>query len=134
MEKLLSPHRFDHSVFTRRKIISKVFTNFFKIPCILLPERQITLQSSGHRSVRLCNCFYNCGEIPQNVPVRCLFERLWKINSFKDKHILKSTSRCLLLKSVISFQLVQVFSFFIFNKAATKFYLVRFSSTGMVLI
>ena len=44
VEKLLSAHRYSYSVLTRRKIINKVFTIFLAcVPCILLPERYITL-------------------------------------------------------------------------------------------
>ena len=64
------------------------------------------------------NCFYNCGENPRNVP--CLFELLWKINSFKNilnpqkhkskKHVSEAAfGKCCL----ISFNGPSIFVFFI---------------------
>ena len=74
MEKLLSGHRFGHSVFTRRKIINKIFTKLFW-DAILLRERYITLQGSGHSNLGGVT-FYNCGVNLRNAPARRLFELL----------------------------------------------------------
>ena len=89
VQKLLSAHRFCHSVFTRRKtnFSNLKFSLYFPgIPCILLSESYMTLHMALVTTilVKWCNCSYNCGENPRNVPVRSLFELLWKISSFKD--------------------------------------------------
>ena len=46
--KSFSALRFGHSVFTTREIVNKVFTILFWDTCILLLEKYITLQDSGH--------------------------------------------------------------------------------------
>ena len=65
----------------------KPFHNTFldTIPYMLLPEKCITCMALATViSITWCNCFYNCCENPQNIPVRCLFELLWKMTPFKD--------------------------------------------------
>ena len=135
VEKLLSAHRFSHSDFTRKKVINKVLTiTFFGILCILFYERLWPW----------CNCFYNCSENPWNVPVSCLFELLWKstlskisLNCFNQISQTQVWKACLggcFWKVLSHFNWSKYFCFLHSTKLQQKIYLVKYSSTDIVLM
>ena len=81
VEKLLSPHRFGHSVFIGRKIANIVFTIFFwytLYPISWKVNNPVRVLLQWFISVTWCNCFYKCAEDPRNVSARRLLELLEK--------------------------------------------------------
>ena len=132
MEKLLSAYIYAHSI-TSRKIINKVLTILFldAIPCILLPERCITLQASGNSKFSyVCNCFYNCREKPQDVSVKRLFEILWKVTSFKGIFSFNQICGIQIRKTRLGGCFWKVLSYFNYS----KFFRFLYSSCNKIFI
>ena len=124
--KLLSAHRAGHVVLTKRKIINKVFANFFwntihitswKVhnPGRLWPQQfqlsGVTISITALKILEMYLWGVYLNPFEKLAPSKIFLNRLGQICRTHQKN----TSRWLLLRSVVSFQLVPVFSFFIFS-------------------